>query len=443
MTAGPPRILREIVESYNCEIGTYQFRNKVFLAEDNGIADRVLGFIKNSSRKIPVLVLTELNGRTAIDPQNVLDYLLGLALVVRFRGNTSRRIGEATGRPCFDGSMRFYWPGDSAGKYYSQNDATRNSLTRFQKDCIENAELHDLNGDFEQIFSAARTKVIREQRIERAQAAQSDTAAQLARATERITELESKAQDAEAKHSQTVDELLERLNSARANSTSDSDRDKEFRRQRAEIASLRGIRKKLEDANGELRRIQKVDEDTIEKLTLRNKELAAANMPAIAGNDLDDGLQLTGTARIDNITILNHAINIYRDPARRYVINSLRKRYEDVADLCDVIERIMNSDDDVRRLREAKIEKRPQDGIDVNHFEHIIMDNRACFAEKPRLSTRMSDVRQVRNTAAHPKYNGIDSLRAKDGINKVARALREMDNNDDSKLVERLLSLVR
>ena len=441
LTAGPPRILQEVVGSYSCEIGTYQFRNEVFLVEDNDIADRVLGFIKNASRKIPVLVLTELNDRTAIDPQNVLDYLLGLALVVRFRGDTSRRIGEATGRACFDGSMRFYWPGDSAGKYYSQNDATQNSLTQFQRHLIANADTHDLNGDFEQMFSTARRRVIREQRVEREQSAHGETAAQLEQALGRISELEQEAEEAEAKHTQTVDELLEQLSNSRTNSTSDSDKDKEIRRQRAEIASLRGIRKKLENANEEMRRTQKVDEDTIENLTFRNRELAAAKGPA-AAVALDGDILLTGDPRIDNITILNHAINIYRNPARRYVINSLRKRYNEVAELCDVIERIMNSDDDIRRLREATTEKRPQDGIDVNHFEHIIMDNRACFGEKPRLSTRMSDVRQVRNAAAHPKYNGIDSLRAKDGLNKVARALREMDNNDDSKLVERLLPLV-
>lgn len=70
------------------------------------------------------------------------------------------------------------------------------------------------------------------------------------------------------------------------------------------------------------------------------------------------------------------------------------------------------------------------------------MDNRACFGKK-RLSTKMSEVRQVRNIASHPAYDGIDNLKTRDGLNKVASALREMDNNDDSKLVERLLSLVR
>ena len=443
LTAGPPTILKEIVDGYRCEIGTYQFRNEVFLVEESGIANRVLDFIKSSNRKIPVLVLTERDGNTAVDPQNVLDYLLGLALVVRFKGDTSRCIGEATGKRCYDGSMRFCWPGDSAGKYYSQNDATRNSLTQFQKDCIENAALHDLNGDFEKTFSAARTRVIREQRIVQEQAAQSVAAVQLVKARERITELGRQARDTEAKHSQMVDELLEQLNGARPSSTSDTDKDKEIRRQRTEIAQLRRLRKKVECANEELKRTRVVDEDTIENLALRNKELAAANTLVGAETPLDGRLLLTGYARIDNITILNHAINIYRNPARRYVMRSLQKRYDNLNELCNVVERTMNSDDDRRRLWEAATEKRPQDGIDVGHFEHIVMDNRACFGEKTRLSTKMSEVRQVRNVAAHPAYNGVDSLRARDGLNKVASALREMDNNDDSRIVEQLLQLVR
>lgn len=448
LTAGPPLALREIVGNYRCEIGTsqfrYSFRKEVFQVDDVPTARQVMSFITNPDRRVPVLVLTEdSTGRTAIEPQDAFDYLLGLALVVRFVGNTSSHIRDATGQACYNGAMRFYWPGGSVSKFYWPQDAAAISVTQFQKDCIDNAETLDLNGDFEQIFSAARTRVIREQRIEREQAAQSETATQLKEALERISELEHQTRETEVKHKQVVNELLEQLSNERTNSLSDSDKDKEIRRQRAEIASLRGIRKKLESANGDLRRTQKVDKDTIENLTLRNKKLAAAEPPVIAGTALDGGLQLTGDAGIDNVTVLNHAINIYRNPARQFIIRALRKRYNDVEEQCKIIERTINSADDRKRLWEARNERNIQDGIDVGHFENIVMDNRACFGEKPRLSTRMSDVRQVRNAAAHPKYNGIDSLRAKDGLNKVARALREMDNNDDSKLVERLLPLVR
>ena len=463
LTAGPPHILQEIVESYNCEIGTYQFRNKVFPVEDNGIANRVLGFIKNANRKIPVLVLTELNGRTAIDPQNVLDYLLGLALVVRFRGDTSRRIGEATGRACFDGSMRFYWPGDSVGKYYSPNDVTRNSLTRFQKDCIENAELHDLNGDFEQIFSAARMRVIREQKDElltlpsrdaaypenqvsllqhelsSVREEHSETEALLIQARERIGELERQAEETEANHSQTVDELLEQLNSARTNSISDSEKDKEIRKLNTAVSQWKRRLRQSDESNKQLK---ETNRELGESLERAEAGAVATKIPVIAEGA--QGLSLTGNARIDNITILNHAINIYRNPARQYIIKALRKRYNNnLIEICEAIERTMNSDDDRRRLREAKSNSRPQDGIDVGNFEYIVMNNTACFGGKRRLSTKMSEVRQVRNAAAHPEYNGIDDLKAKDGLNKVAGALKEMGNNDYGKLVEQLLPFVR
>ena len=442
LTAGPPHILHKIVESYSCEIGTYQFRNEVFLVEDVPTAQRVMSFVTNPGRKIPVLVLTDdPNGDTAIEPQLAFDYLLGLALIVHFRGDTSSCIGGTPGiSACYNGAMRFFWPGGSVSKFYWPDDAANNDVSQFQKDCLENADLQDLNGDFEDLFSKARTRVIREQRIAREQAAQSETAARLAQATDRIAELEHQAGEVEAKHSRTVDELLEQLNNVRTNSTSDSEKDKEIRRLNTAINQWKRRLRHSDESNKELKEMNRELEERLEHA---EADAAAAKILTIAETDADDSVLLTGNSHIDNITVLNHAINIYRNPGRRYIIRSLRKRYDNLNDLYNAIERTMNSDDDRKRLREAATEKNLQDGIDVGHFEHIVMDNRACFGEKPRLSTRMSYVRQVRNAAAHPKYSGIDVLEAKDGINKISGALREMGNNDYGKLVERLLPLVR
>ena len=444
LTAGPPRILKEIVDDYDCKIGIdqyqYHFRREVFLVKDAPTAREVMNFITNRNRKVPVLVLTDdPNGNTAIEPKLAFDYLLGLALVVRFVGDTSSHIKNATGQACYNGAMRFYWPGGSVSQFYWPSDAASISPAQFQKDCIEKADLQDLNGDFEQIFSAARTRVIREQRLERERTAQSEVVAQLARAQERISELERQAKETEVKHSQTVDELLEELNSARTNSTSDSDKDKEIRKLNTAVSQWRRRLNQYQDSNRELKR---ENSDLKESLERAEADVAAAKIPVIT--ESAEGLSLTGNARIDNITILNHAINIYRNPARQYIIKALRKRYDNnLKEICDAIERTMNDDNDIRRLRKAQSERRPQDSIDVGNFEYIVMNNTACFGDKPRLSTRMADVRHVRNIAAHPEYNGIDNLMAKDGINKVARALREMGNNDYGKLVEQLLPLVR
>lgn len=448
LTAGPPRILKEIVDNYECKIGIdqyqYHFRREVFRVEDVPTAREVMNFITNSNRKIPVLVLTDsTDGDTVIEPELAFDYLLGLALVVHFKGETSRCIGDTPGiQACFNGAMRFFWPGSPESKFYWPQDAANISITQFQKDCIENADSHDLNGDFEQIFSSVRTKVIREQRSKQELTALSWTTQQLAQAQERIYELERIAKETEMKNSQTVDELLEQLNVARtvSGAVSDSEKDKEIRKLNTAANQWKRRLRQSEDSNRELR---KENSDLKASLERAEVEAAATKVPAIT-EEVQEGLSLTGNARIDNVTILNHAINIYRNPARQYIIKALRKRYNNnLKEICEAIERTMNSDDDRRRLREAESNSRPQDAIDVGNFEYIVMNNTACFGEKRRLSTRMSDVRQVRNAAAHPEYNGIDNLKAKDGLNKVAGALREMGNNDYGKLVEQLLPLVR
>ncbi len=474
LTAGPPRVLKEIVNSYACLIGipgTYRFRREVYLVEDVRTAEHVLSFIKNRNRKIPVLILTEYDntGRTAIKPQGVFDYLLGLALVVRFRGGTSRHIGKATGRPCYNGSMRFYLPGDSAGKYYSPNDATRNGLTQFQKYFINNAEIHDLNRDFEAKFSDARTRVIRDlegrddlptplstrdtiiannqisllqHEISSEREAHRHTTGRLKQANEEIDTLRHEKSESDKKYEQTVNDLLERLNIAEvsSNASSDSEKDRKIRLQNTEINQWKRRHRIAED---ETRKLKQEITDLTESLERFKVEAAAAKIPATTETASERGLQLTGTAGIDNITILNHAINIYRNLARIYIINSLREHFNSELKLRDALERNMNSNDDRRRLQKAAAKGRPQDGIDVGHFEYIVMNNTACFGGKRRLSTKMSEVRQVRNAAAHPEYKGIDDLNAKDGLYKVAGALKEMGNDAYGKRVEQLLPLVR
>ena len=477
LTAGPPPSLREMVDNYHCEIGTshyrYRFGKEVFLVGDVPTARQVMSFINNPDRKVPVLAITEdSTGRTAIEPQDALDYLLGLALVVRFAGGTSSHIREATGKACYNGAMRFYWPGGSVSKFYWPDEAATISITQFQRDCIENAEIHDLNGDFEQTFSSVRTRVIREQRdepttllsnrgtgtveaenqisllqlqheISLEREAHRQTTDQLRQANEELDTLRREKSESDKKHEQTINDLLERLNITEAPSStaSDSEKDRKLRLQNTEINQWKRRLTQYQDGNREL---MKENRELKESLERAEADAAAASIPVITETARGDELQLTGNARIDNITILNHAINIYRNPVRQYIIKALRKRYSnDLSELCEVIERTMNSDDDRKRLYESKANKRLQDGIDVKHFEHIVMDNRTCFGEKPRLSTKMSDVRQVRNAAAHPEYNGIDNLKARDGLNKIADALRETGNNDYGKLVEQLLLFVR
>ena len=461
LTAGPPGILREIVDNYLCEIGAYQFRNEVFRVEDDDTARQVMQFVMNKRRKIPVLVLTENDdGNTAVEPQRVMDYLLGLALVVHFKGDTSEQIREAGARACFNGAMRFYWPGGADdNKFYWPGDPAVGNLAQFQRDCIDNAEIQDLNGDFEQAFSTARTQVIQElheRRAVRAEAAGRETAAELEEARERIADLERAAAEVDAEHSRVVDDLLDQLRAGDAAAGADAGSDAVAAAD-AEIAARDKEIRKLNTTINQMRRVRQGHEDRIRELSLENQEFAAeverardeaaaavaVSVSAAAETAQDGVFRLTGKSDIDNITILNHAINIYRDPARHYVIRSLSKRYTTGTELYAAIEQTMNSEDDRKRLRRALNEGLPLNGIDVGHLEHIVMDNRACFNEKTRLATKMGEVRHIRNVAAHPEYNGIDGLKARDGINKIASALREMGNNDHEKIVKGLVSHVR
>jgi hypothetical protein len=124
------------------------------------------------------------------------------------------------------------------------------------------------------------------------------------------------------------------------------------------------------------------------------------------------------------ITVLNHAVNIYRDPYRKYIVRRLRATHGD--DLTDTLSKSVEFKNDQRALASTN----PESAFDVSDFPHIINDNRECFDNGRDLSMMMREVRDIRNRAVHPPTGGISKTSTLDGLRVILDALKYLNEEE-------------
>ena len=129
-----------------------------------------------------------------------------------------------------------------------------------------------------------------------------------------------------------------------------------------------------------------------------------------------------------NVTILNYALNLFRDPMRQYIINNLDA----------------DDDDGLREILRMSVEfnpgarEKPEALIDVNHFHNIVIDNHSYFANSRDLAWNLRQIRDVRNRAAHPPPGGISRDFMQDGLARIAEALETIGARPELMEVVRL-----
>ncbi len=146
-------------------------------------------------------------------------------------------------------------------------------------------------------------------------------------------------------------------------------------------------------------------------------------------------LQLAQTGT-DAVTLLNHAVNICRDPLRRYAISRMRSAYGK-----RIGEKILTLRN--RRIRNVKaIRAQPENAIDINDLPDIVSTFDEAFRMDPKdrseLARILREVKQTRNLAAHPPLNGLTRSQVVDKISVLEHALRHIDQNSTADEVAQL-----
>ena len=441
LPAGPPRLLRAIAEGFPCSIGsdllTYEPARITAANVESFASESILSPL----RQLPVLAISEDNsGNHALDPSRAQRILAGVAAVAVCDKDAANTMSQHVGRSlaCYNGAIRVFWPGcrfnangSGPSLFYMLPTARAKGsglLRELQQTCINNAS----ESDFDSIFSGARVSVILErnrllesqQRIlsERSSEAPTSEVGTLQRDLRRqeiaAREANRKWQNALA----TIANLEQELADTKANIEELSSLQLDVGKPQSERENTR----KLRAENRELR-------EKLEHLTETNARLNSDNQLLRQQDQRNRSEGEAYVIRLDcphpgNVTILNYALNLYRDPMRRYIIGNL-----DASD-----------EDGLREILRMSVEihpsakEKPEALIDVNDFHNIVTDNPTYFDNSRDLAWNLRQIRDVRNRAAHPPPEGIRDDFTQYGLARMSEALETIGARQELMEVVRL-----
>ena len=441
LLAGPPRLLNFIASEFQCAAGPEPLIRQYRYIAEADVESFARESVLNPQRRLPIVAMSEdRHGGTALDPERAQRVLLGVAVVAVLPGRAATALTRYLGRwySSSSGALQILWPGC---RYEGNGDGPRvirrgsdvwnnvaETLRGLQRDCIANApESH-----FDSAFSDARVSVILErnrlletrQRILSEQSAEASTdEADTLRRDLRRQEIAAREANRKWQNAlQTVAKLEQELAAARdeldglsapqSGAAQPEDEREITRKLRAENGELREERDRLRATNARLND----DNQLLRQRELRNRSEADACVIRLA------------RPHPGNVTILNYAVNLYRDPMRRYIISNLDAR--DETSLKEIL----------RMSVEFSIgaKEKPEALIDVNDFHNIVTDNRAYFANSKNLSWSLRQIKDVRNRAAHPPPGGISDGYTQDGLTRIAEALESIGAKQEYMEIARL-----
>lgn len=112
LRAGPPRMLSAVLEEFRCDYEGERLTPEPTHINLQDADSFVRDDIFNPDRKLPLIVVTETHqGKTLLDPVHLQSRLMGLAKVVTYNDDTTRKVNSHLGKlECYLGAVRIYLP---------------------------------------------------------------------------------------------------------------------------------------------------------------------------------------------------------------------------------------------------------------------------------------------------------------------------------------------
>ncbi len=464
--AGPPRFLDTIIRQFQCRAGISKITAQPLELDDGNIEDFARNQLLNSQRRLPIFLITPgQDGLPGCDPDNAQRMLQGVAQVAYCVDNAALLLRQHSGISTYGGAVRIYWPNCKPGRngmkpdsgitdFYMPEAVRRMSLYEVQKACLASGQ----GIDIDELYSVARSAVARSLNSRRAAeetALVSEEAevqsepdsfdtlraelAELGR-TKRVAEVRNLEMRRQVELAQRNIERLTREKEEAEEIVSNLEREIEARAREdgVNVGEGREERSQLRQRNEELRARVTEYEKTISRLNDDNQQLRQRNRL----RDDDSGpLIRLGDGNIGNVTTLNHALNVYRDPCRKFIVRKLRAAHGD-----DLINALSNSIElrDYQHLRNAS--EQPEAAIDIGDFSAIVSSNPHCFEDWQSLYRRMDDIRRIRNRAAHPPPSGLDDDWTQDSLRTIVETLETLGDErvvENIREVRELIALTR
>ena len=437
LRAGPPRLLLSAAEQFNFSAEGVSFGQDVPVIDAQSVEDFVDKWVFEVDRGLPVLVCSERpNGTVPLEPELIQRELIGLARVVRLKDEANEGFRKLTGMPCFNGAGRWIWPGPRPlhgsrppSTYLPQARLTAvDALYNLQQTTLQRT----LGSTFDGQYSMCRAEVIfernRQLEAERQSARSAEPAAESQKEAlkerRRANEFNRQVgieQRKVAHLNQQLTEAFSRIEELEAELDAEFDAEVRFespRDRRDEIHALKDRLSKNETTITDLN-------DQLQKYRQEDRHWMAVNGLTLPLRNLHPGW----------LTICNHALNVYRDPMRRFVICRLREAHG------DDLERCVKSCVDFTG-RKAYNPQDPESSIDVGDFEDLVQSNRQCFAGGELQAQLLGHIRSFRNRVSHPPTNGLDEDLVRDGLRNIRDVLESIGEADAAGEVSDLTRLV-
>lgn len=445
--AGPPRLLDAITGRFQCRSGSAEVSSQPVAINADGVESFATRQVLNPDRPLPIFLITQ----NTIDPTMAQRWLQGVALVAYCVGDADQSLVRHTGIRTYGGATRIYWPGCQFGRngpkpapgikdFFMPAEVRQMSWYEIQDSCLAG----NPESDFDIRFSSARTAVILERNRQlEAENRERDVRPELEDTT-RVAELEKAKRMAEVRSNElsrqlrTAKESIEQLTketeeSAEIISGLEEELDDLSRHSSGATGEGRDERSRLRRQHEELRTRTAEQEKTIAKLNDVNQQLRQRERT----QDSADGRSLRlGPEHIGNITIMNHALNIFRDPCRKFIVRRLRSGYGH--DLTNALGKSIEFRDNQRRT----VTEHPEGVFDIGDFSAIVASNWECFDDWQSLSRKMDEVRHIRNRAAHPPTEGFNKDRTQDSLRIIIEALEYLDDRESEERVAEIRELV-
>ena len=451
LSPGPPRLLQAITREFHCAIDHDSVTNDPVRVTGDEAESFAAEFILNPQRRLPILAVSEGRlGNSMVDPAAAQRTLLGVAIVASYDKDAANIMSQFVGKrlACYGGAIRMFWPGCKVNAnergpriFYMPGkiQAKGASLLReMQQACIDGAP----ESDFDHLFSAARTGIILErnrqletQQHQRSEESPGDTT-ELGNIRRELRKEQIAAREATRKWKSALAQVAK----LEQELSEEKDRNENLYILQEEQAielqpsnDRREGRRNLRAANKELRKKNQEQANTIARINEDNQFLRQEleRMRVLETTPYEIRMDFPHPG---NVTILNYALNLYRDPMRRFILDHLQ------ADDEEGQKEILSYSIQFDFSRDAL--QSPASLIDVNDFHNVVSDNSPYFPNSRNLAQTLRDIKDIRNKAAHPPLGGVAAEFTQYGLRRIDEALKVIGAKHEQREVGSLIDRI-
>ena len=372
----PPNLLRSIIAEFQCYAGPTLITQRHSTVNQQNAARFISDHIQNPARTLPILVITDGHEPNPADPITLQRSILGAGHVAVIHRDAEQLLQRAIKRATYGGKMRLISPRLTDNHPFYHSNPDRRAL-------IERC----LSISTDPGFDAPFAKAVHATNLRPSPTTATSTTLSGPNLPPtpdpqhaEITKLHQASQQMQARIRQLEQELSQQAEARRSSA------DDHSRRRRRTAATI-----------------------------------------------------VIGDNHTANVTAMNHALNLVRDPLRRYVVRRIRDHFGTQADAKIAIAT------NPRFAPPPHMKASSENSIDINDLPNIVSNFQQCFnhdsVRATELARMLREIKAIRNRASHPPVGGISPQECVDKILTISRMLHYTGITDHQRQIRELITV--